>query len=164
MRAVLHSFAYSLDFVRELLDDVPDELMTHQPTGIPNHASWTVGHLTYSCQAIGGEIGMPEWLPGDYRLKFGTGSKPQAERNQYAPKSEALEELRSSAELVAKVVGQLTSEQLDCPLPDERFRLILPTIRHALTQVLVGHTGNHVGQLSLWRRASGFSPLSRPFA
>ena len=164
MKAVLHSFSYSVEFVQELLADIPDELMTHQPLGIPNHASWTVGHLTYSCQAIGGEIGMPAWLPEEYRTRFGTGSVPHAERDRYAAKSEALIELRSSANRLAQAVGELTVGQLEQPLPDEQFRRILPTIRHALTQVLVGHIANHVGQLCLWRRASGFPPLSRPFA
>lgn len=164
MNAVLHSFSYSVEFVHELLADVPDERMTHQPAGIPNHASWTVGHLTYSCQAIGGEMGMPHWLPEEYRARFGTGSVPLADRNRYATKSETLNELRSSANRLTQAISELTVEQLEQPLPDEHFRLILPTIRHALTQILVGHTANHVGQLSVWRRASGFSPLSRPFA
>jgi hypothetical protein len=32
---------------------------------------------------------------------------------------------------------------------------VFPTIRHALTQVLAGHTAYHVGQVALWRARDG---------
>ena len=40
---------------------------------------------------------------------------------------------------------------LERPLPDES----LPTMRHLLIQVVIGHTAYHAGQLAVWRRAIG---------
>ncbi len=37
MKPVLHSFAYSLDFLREQVADINDTDMVKQPSGIVNH-------------------------------------------------------------------------------------------------------------------------------
>ena len=49
------------------------------------------------------------------------------------------------------------------PFPDESYREVFPTVRHALTQVLVGHMGYHVGQVAMWRKAMGLSRVRRSF-
>jgi hypothetical protein len=38
-------------------------------------------------------------------------------------------------------VKQLSESQLNEAVPDEEYRLILPTVRHAITEVLVAHPG-----------------------
>ncbi|HJY31210.1 MAG TPA: hypothetical protein VJ306_24450, partial [Pyrinomonadaceae bacterium] len=60
-------------------------------------------------------------------------------------------------------VKQLDASQVDQPFPVESYRPVFPTIRHALTQVLIGHTANHIGQLSAWRQAMGLPPMRRGF-
>ncbi|HVF26650.1 MAG TPA: hypothetical protein VM943_00320 [Pyrinomonadaceae bacterium] len=52
---------------------------------------------------------------------------------------------------------------MDEPFPDESYRVVFPTIRHAITQVHVGRTANRIGQLSVWRRAMGLSRMGRQF-
>lgn len=58
MEPILHSFAYSLDYLREMLADVPDELMAEQPRGMTNHPAWIIGHLVFIAQAIDSVIGI----------------------------------------------------------------------------------------------------------
>ncbi|MGI9517779.1 MAG: DinB family protein [Pirellulaceae bacterium] len=163
MVPVLHSFAYCLDFLCEQVADVAASDMVAQPNGIMNHPSWVVGHLTYSCQAMGGEIGLPDWLPNAWAKRFGRGSTPVADTALYEKKDDAIHLLRDAQSRIVTAVQQLDDSQLDQPLPDENFRTILPTIRHALTQVLVAHPANHIGQLTMWRQAMGLPRLTRPF-
>jgi hypothetical protein len=163
MKAVLHSCAYCLDFLREQVSDVSPGDMVAQPNGIANHPAWVIGHLTHSCELLGGEIGVPPWLPADWAERFGSGSTPVADVRAYESKEVALAKLRDAQSRITHAVGQLDDRQLDAPLPDERCRVLLPTIRHALTQVLVAHTANHVGQLTLWRKTMGLPPLRRSF-
>ena len=164
MNPVLHSFAYCLDFLREQLADIVPESMTAQPNEIMNHPAWVVGHLTFSCQALGGEIGMPAWLPSSFAKRFGTGSVPVADATMYEPKDQAIAMLDDAEYQISSAVTQLNEVQLDEPLPDEKYRVILPTVRHAITQVLVAHPANHIGQLTIWRQAMGLPRLTRPFA
>lgn len=163
MGPVLHSFAYCLDYLREQVAGVAAPDMVAQPNGIKNHPAWVIGHLTHTCQMLGGVIGLPEWLPGDWAGRYGTGSMPAADAGLYEAKDDALAALRDAQVRLAEAVGQMEDPRLDQPFPDESYRDVFPTVRHALTQVLVGHTANHVGQLSVWRRAMGMPPMGRAF-
>ena len=109
MEPVLHSFSYCLDFLREQVADIDPPNMVAQPNGIVNHPAWVIGHLTFSCQALGGEIGMPEWLPNSWPDLFGTGSVPVADATLYEPKDQAIALLDDEASgLVVSVLVSRT--------------------------------------------------------
>ncbi len=176
MEPILHSFAYSLDYLRELIADVPDDQMTVQPAdGIPNHPAWTIGHLVFISQEIGSVIDIEPWLDEDWERQFGPGSNPNASSTgpHASPRASLPSGVWSKASLVAALhtaqtkltttVAALTDTQLDAPFPDPTYADVFPTVRHALTQVLLGHTAFHVGQISVWRRAMNFPPMARSF-
>jgi hypothetical protein len=161
MQPVLHSFSYALDYLREQVADVPAADMVAQPNGIANHPAWVIGHLTYTCQLLGGVVGVPEWLPDDWTKRFGTGSVPVADAGAYEPKEKLLAILRDAQSRITRAVEGLDETQLDEPFPDPAFRDVFPTVRHALTQVLVGHAAFHVGQVSVWRKAMGLPAMGQ---
>jgi hypothetical protein len=102
-------------------------------------------------------------LPDEWARRFGTGSAPVADGGYYENRDDALAILADAQSRLTAAVEHLNDTQLDAPLPVEAYRVVFPTIRHALTQVLVGHTANHVGQVSVWRRAMGLPPMARGF-
>ena len=163
MEPVLHSFAYCLDYLRDQVRDVSDADMVAQPNGIMNHPAWVIGHLTYACELLGGAIELPPWLPNDWAGRFGTGGVPVADAAQYPTKASALDTLADAQSRLTAAITGLNDMRLDAPFPVESYRDVFPTIRHALTQVLVGHTANHIGQVSVWRRAMGLPPMNRSF-
>lgn len=163
MAPVLHSFAYAIDYLAEQVSDIDDARMVEQPGGIANHPAWVIGHLTYTCQLLGGVLGLPVWLPQDFAQRFGTGSVPVAEARAYEPKGLSIARLRDAQLRITLAVRQSDDTRLDEPFPDEAYRDVFPTIRHAITQVLVGHTAYHVGQVGTWRRAMGLPPMKRAF-
>jgi len=79
MEPIVHSFSYSLDYLRDLIADVPEGSMTEQPNGITNHPAWTIGHLVFIAQAIGAVAGLEPWLSKDWERQFGPGSSPRSE-------------------------------------------------------------------------------------
>jgi hypothetical protein len=163
MKPALHSFAYCLDYLREQVAGIAPADMVAQPNGIMNHPAWIIGHLTHACQELGGVIGVQPWLPNDWAKRFGTGSVPVADMNAYESKERALAILGDAQSRIADAVGRLDDRQLDSPFPDELYREVFPTVRHALTQVLVGHAAHHVGQLSVWRKVMGLPRMGRSF-
>jgi DinB family protein len=163
MKPVLHSFVYCLDFLRVQVADVTAADMVAQPNGITNHPAWVIGHLTYTCQELGDAIGLPEWLPNDWARRFGTGSVPVADASLYETKNHSLAMLGDAQSRITQAVDQLDDSHLDEPFPVESYRVIFPTIRHALTQVLAGHTAYHIGQVTIWRRAMGLPSMGRSF-
>lgn len=163
MKHVLHSFAYALDYFRDLVADVPEREMSSQRGGIVNHSSWLIGHLIFSCQELAAVVGVPPWLPRDWARRYGPGSAPHSDASGYVSKQEALAMLRDAQTRLTEAVEKLGDEDLDRPLPQESLRNLFPTVRHALTQVLIGHTAYHIGQMSVWRKALGLPPIGRSF-
>lgn len=160
---ILHSFAYALDYLRDLVADVSVADMVALPPGIANHPAWLVGHLTFSCQELGGVIGLAPWLPKNWAAQFGPGSVPSADAQNYESRAVLLDRLRYAQSRVAAAVAALDDAVLDRTFSDEALRETFPTVRHALTQVLLCHTSYHVGQLAAWRKAVGLPPIGRPF-
>ena len=163
LQPILHSFAYALDYLGEQLTDVAPAALVAQPSGMANHPAWQIGHLTFTCQMLAGVLGVPEWLPEDFATRYGAGSAPTADVTRYEPKDEALAMLRDAQYRITEFVERADESQLISPFPDPAYRDVFPTVRHALTQVLVGHTAYHVGQVAAWRRAMGLPPLARAF-
>src|SRR5688572_6553902 len=90
MKLVLHSFTYTLNYLREQVADVAAMDMVAQPKGVKNHPAWVIGHLTHSCEMLGGTIGLPPWLPEDWAKCYATGSSPIADAGVYETKERAL--------------------------------------------------------------------------
>ena len=124
---------------------------------------WVIGHLTFACQMLGGAIGLEPWLPADWAKRFGPGSGPVADASVYESKEEVLARLADAESRLTRAVEQLDDAKLDQVFPAPEYRYVFPTIRHALTQVLVGHTAYHVGQIGVWRKAMGMGPMKRSY-
>ena len=163
MKSVLHSFNYSIDFLKEQVADVSDKDLVVIPQGAANHPAWTIGHLTFVLGMIGTVVGIPMSLPESWAARFGPGSVAESESDLYEEKDVALKMLDEGRRQVNEAVSTLKDSDLDQPFPDPSYRDVFPSVRHALTQVLIGHTAFHVGQISVWRRAMGLPGIGRSY-
>jgi hypothetical protein len=157
---ILRSFGMSMEYGRNLLADLDHNQMTAQPLPGMNHPAWIVGHLAFSFQMIGGELGLEPWLPEHWANLFGTGSILNAGR--YPRKHELLAALAAGEKKLTEHLATMDESDLDQPLPDERCRHTLPTLGSAVLHILTVHTAVHLGQLSAWRRAMGLPPVPDP--
>jgi hypothetical protein len=148
---LIRSFETTLKFMEQSVADLSEEQMVEQPTGVPNHATWTLGHIIFSCQGIAIELGQESWLPDDWESTFGYGSTPVSDLSRYPKKPEMLTLLADAAHRLRDTLVVLNESDLQQSLPDETF----PTMGHLLVQVVGGHTAYHAGQLAVWRRAIG---------
>ena len=106
---VLNSYGLHLEFLRTLVSDLSAEQMVAQPEGVPNHPTWTIGHLAFSCQAIGGELGLDAWLPAEWEERFGTGSTPVSDGAAYPEKEELLRTLDDGRQRLASSARRSSS-------------------------------------------------------
>lgn len=160
---VLRSYGLTLNYLRRLVADVPEVLLTWQPGGVINHPAWVMGHLAVSAQALGGELDLPPWLPPDWEARFGTGSQPVDDRPAYPTKAVFLTALENGQLRLGEALVIIGEDGLSGPLSDRRYRDQLPTLGHAVLHILTAHAAVHVGQLSAWRRAAGLGPLQEAF-
>lgn len=162
IQEILNSYSLCLDHVRRLVVDLTDEQMVVQPGNIKNHPAWNLGHLIYSAQMIGGEIGIQPWLLSEWERLFKTGSIPVANQAIYPKKAELLEALTEAQNRLTHRLSEMNETDLAQPLPDVRYRNIFPSIGHAVLHILTIHTSYHVGQISAWRRAMNLNMVFAP--
>lgn len=148
---LIQTFESTVRFVEQSVADLSEPQMVEQPTGAPNHGTWTLGHIIYSCEAIAAELGVERWLPDDWESAFGYGSTPTSDLSRYSKKSEMLTLLADATSRLRRALIAANDSVLRQSLPDET----LPTMGHLLLQVVVAHTAYHAGQLAVWRRAIG---------
>ncbi len=163
MDTTVHSFAYTMAYLREQVADVPAERIADQARGVRNHPAWVMGHLTHTCEVLGGVIGLEAWLARHWESRYGTGSVALDGAGAYEPKDELVAAtLDAESRLIAAVRG-LPASRLAEPFPDAALLEVFPTVGHALTQVMVGHAAFHVGQVSVWRKAMGYPAMRRVY-
>jgi hypothetical protein len=155
---LISCFDQSLSFMLKSVEDLSDEEMFLQPPGVPNHAAWTLGHVICSCQEMAAEMGVERWLAPDWESRFGYGSTPLPA--SCMSKAELLAAALDASDRLRTALLELDERKLSEPLPDEAARNILPTISHALVQIVAAHSAFHAGQLAAWRRAIGKKPAA----
>ena len=148
---LIRIFEATVRFMEQSADDLSEEEMVLQPAGVPNYATWRIGHIIYSCQGIATEVGDEPWLPDDWESTFGYGSTPHLEQQKYPRKAQLLAALTDAKRRLCHTVQNLDASVLRRQLPDEVF----PTMSHLLLQVLAAHTAYQAGQLAVRRRAMG---------
>ncbi len=155
IEALLSSHAYTTRWIVDAVADIAERDRARLFPGIANHPAWTLGHLIFSAQSIGGELEVAPWLDASWQARFGQGSVPIDDADAYPPLAFLVVDLRACAKQLQAHLAARGADFLAQPLPDVRFRALLPTRGHAALQVLVGHTAFHAGQLAVGRRAAG---------
>lgn len=158
-QSVLNTFAFDLNYLKMLVNDIPDDQMCDQPSGLENHPTWSIGHLSAGCQFCIGLLGGEPSLAKGWAELFGRGSKPLADPSKYPTKAELLTELERSHQQVTELVAALDDAKLAEETPDPDFRQVAPTLSDAVVFILINHTATHLGQISMWRRAKGLAPV-----
>lgn len=148
-----------LDKSRQLtldqLKDIPDDQLTRQLPGAPNHFIWVIGHLAltydYFAQALGGKGPV---APAGYDTLFNFGSTPVGDRSKYPPLSEVL----AYNEATFSAFRALAARMTEADLTAKALAGADSFLSHRLDAVLTAawHEGWHAGQLSMLRRALGY--------
>jgi hypothetical protein len=144
-----------VDYARRLVADVPEEKMAAQPAPGMNHAAWVLGHLTYVFDSMIAVWGEKPTMSPEWKELFNVPSKPRPERSKYPSKAELLEAYETAYRRIVERVKQAAPEDFDKEFPNPRLRPLLPTVGMAMVHILTSHQGQHLGQLSAWRRAQG---------
>ena len=149
-------FVYGMNLRRAelLVDDLTDEQMVAQPSGVINHPAWTLGHLGVTSDALAGMLGLPSTFPDTWKEACRMGSIPSGNAADFPGKVELLEQLRAQHERVSEAMAAVDAERLQQPTPP-RLRERFPTVGDFAAALMTMHEGHHLGQVAAWRRAMG---------
>ncbi|MEX2112616.1 MAG: DinB family protein [Pirellulales bacterium] len=147
--------ALNVDYARRLVADIPDEQMAAQPVAGMNHAAWVLGHLAYVFDSMIAVWGQKPSMSPEWKELFNVASKPLEDRSRYPGKAELWDAYLASYQRIVDAVRGATDEDLAREFPNPRLRNSMPTVGVAMIHILTSHQGQHLGQLSAWRRARG---------
>lgn len=120
------------------------------------HILWSLGHLLWSYEvATGAAIGLVPQIPASYTSLFAFSGAPTDNAADYPSVAELTAQVEASAKRLAEKIASLSDADLAQPLPAAHpLAPFFPNI-DALLAMMPFHTGYHVGQIGLLRRALG---------
>jgi hypothetical protein len=120
-----------------------------------NHAAWVLGHLTSVFDSMIAVWGEKPTMSPEWKELFNVPSRPLPDRSKYPSKAELWDAYEKAYRRIVERVRQARPEEFDQEFPNPRLRPLLPTVGMAMVHILTSHQGQHLGQLSAWRRAQG---------
>ncbi len=152
-------FRFVLGMTHKALADIPEEKMRNQPAAGMNPPAWILGHLCFALNGAYRLLGQPSMLPDEYSTWFGPGSKLEALPSQLPTKKEMLSHMSQIGEMILAALTKVTDADLAKPHGMRLLKEELKTKGDLLQHLLFTHQSIHIGQLTVWRRLSGFPSL-----
>jgi hypothetical protein len=157
----LAQMRFARDYTLQLIEAIPGELWTAQPSGTTTHLAWQVGHLAVSQYGLmlfrqrGRGEGDLELMPGWLRKKYGRGTQP--------PEPSQCE----SSEALLEMLGRIDeAAHREATRWDWRQFLEPTDMPFAAWPIKLGaflfcplHESIHAGQIGLLRRLLGLEPV-----
>ena len=123
---LIHSFQLRVKEVHNLVDDLDENQLCEQPVAGMNHPAWNIGHMIFSFEALGGEMGMEGWLSDDWTECLKCGRREHFGRWK-----------RKSGILKAVEKRPIGLEQVDAMI-DEIERELFNSTEHEVNTTAVG--------------------------
>lgn len=162
---ILSTYAMTLDTAKELVADVDCADLARPAYDEAKHPAWTLSHLAIASgmaavfldpSAGDGPIG---GVPESWMAASAPGVPITNDRNAYAKKDVLLAELERVHALASERFTNVSDELLASEFPHPDYRAFWPTVGDGAFYMLAYHEGWHLGQMSQWRRATGYPPV-----
>ena len=143
---------------RFLSDFKTPQQWTYQVNGKANQALWFSGHMGHSDNFFI-SLMRPEKAEEkeSFSEKFGMGSQPTNNPDDYPPIDEVLDYMRQRCQTLLEVLESLDEEDLIKPTPDGAPDFLADY--GSVFEMAIWHEGLHCGQLSMVRRCLGHDPV-----
>lgn len=123
-----------------------------------NHALWFVGHMASTDNFLLSLLaGKRSSELSSYSGLFGMGSNPTGQAQDYPPAQDVLSTMRERRATLLQVLEDLQEEDLSTPTPDGTPDF-LPDYA-SIFDMANWHERQHIGQLTVTRRALGYQPI-----
>ncbi len=156
------SLSASEGWLLPMIEDMKDSPLVQPTSDGGNHPLWVIGHITCAEAGIfdGFILGQRSRF-ADMNEKFGVGSKPTTNADDYPSVDELIEKFHEIRAVIMAHLDTLTDADLDKPShAPEKFGPKFSTIGKCLVALTL-HPAFHAGQVSDSRRVAGRVPLSR---
>ncbi len=158
MNTILAVHEFNHAYLLELAEPISDAALDARPAPRINTPAWILGHLAIAFELSSSRLGLPPMLPEDWTKTYGPGSTGSAPN--HPGKAALLDRLEACRRRLLDAYQAAPQSLLDALHPVEFFHTTpVNTIGKAVANILTGHYCTHIGQLTVWRRLSGFDPI-----
>ena len=157
LQHLLNVYAMNLKRLGMHVQDLSDEQMVEQPSGVINHPAWTLGHLAATADNLAKALGLESTFPDAWReaCKHRRYAQRQRCRLPLPGNSSWSSSPPSTSGWPPRFAAAPTRSCWAQPHPNLRARRIFPTFGDYAVALMTTHEANHLGQLAAWRRAMG---------
>ena len=162
-QSIVYAWDNGLRYAQALLEDLADEQMLLRPGGNMNHPAWILGHMSLYYPIVPALLtgaAFPD--PADDRLFGFRGQGPLDDLSVYGTKDSQVERMVAGHEQVAQAILNASEADFKRPPSLPRWSAMYPTVEFMLPDLLLLHENVHIGQLSIWRRATGLRAVEFP--
>ena len=153
--SIVHTYAFNLGYAKALVKDIHQDQHFLQPSNMPNHPLWVIGHLSSTAVFVASQLGQSVEAPANLRELFGPTSRPGPQTADTPTLAAMMTLLETAHQRVAEGFLQASDDLLNDEPAIERLRTRFPTNGRFFTFAMTSHEALHLGQLSAWRRAAG---------
>lgn len=146
------------EVAQSLFATIPAERATEQPPGVVNHAAWTIAHLNHYHPAIMDLIqGRAVHDPGQHpdAARYDAGSTPIADPGAYPSWGDLVSRYDRAHADILEALGTVSHQTLAQPPGLARWAEAFADTASALQYLVVHHEAIHLGELTVWCRATG---------
>lgn len=158
---VINLYKFNLNVANRLVQDLTPQQMVQQPSGVVNHPAWSLGHLAMTANNLAVLLGLKSQVPEGWNQIFSIGGIPSGDLSLYPSKEELISILTAQHERNSAAVFKADPAWFSTPHPNEQRRKVFPTVGDMVVMLMTSHEMNHLGQISVWRRAMGLQPPRR---
>jgi hypothetical protein len=162
VESIVYAWDNQLRYAMALVEDLTDEQMVLRPGGNMNHPAWILGHVSLyhpvTVQLLAGE---PVDDPKNDPMFGFAGHGPLDDIAKYGGKETIVSRFATGHENVAQALLAAKASAFLRPPTLERWAKTYPTVEFMLPDLLLHHESMHIGQISIWRRAAGLSPVKQ---
>lgn len=163
VESMIYAWDNQLRYALALVADLTDEQFVTRPGGNMNHPAWILGHIAayhpVTLQLLAGE---PVDDPKNDPLFGFAGQGPVDNIAAYGSKQAVVSRFETGHEQVAQALLSAKPAAFQQQPSLERWAKMYPTVEFMLPDLLIFHESMHIGQISIWRRASGLPGVPFP--
>ena len=156
---ILHVYRSNLHYALDLVKGLPADKLCAPVHGIVNHPTWQIGHLVVGSNFAAVLMGAESVCPREWEKLFGPGSQPINDASAYPAFEELVKTFEKAHAVVEGKFKDVSDSTLSQVFPMENMRAMFPTVGVGLLYLMTTHEGQHLGQISSWRRTQGMKSM-----
>lgn len=153
---ISHLFNFQSQYLKNLLENIPDNLIYEKHFEEYNSPGWLLGHLCVEAEDVFNFYNINDTPIDQQWINWFQNSTGAINENDSLPsKKELLSVFNERYSKLNSLYNSLSEEQLKAPSPSKMLKGILPDSNSWIAHHLTTHISVHCGNIVVWKKMMG---------